>query len=517
MKNSQQRYLNLVSFFRAKTGETEARNLLRTARRRLYREQPLEYLVERLKIKRESIQWSLLREYRNHQWDGDIDPLLQVLDAVAHSKWVGVESATSVGKTYLGACLVFWFLENWQNARVILIAPKEAQLALHIWREMNLLFPYFNLGQMLTSELRLDPRPKVWSAEAFAAGVSAEEVEMSATRAQGFHAEHMLVICEETPGISEAVLTAFQNTSVAPHNIIVAFGNPDHQADALHQFCKLKRVKSIRISGFDHPNVVLKDPNFIPGAQSIIGLETMLDKYSGNREHPLYLSRSRGISPAQSKNSLIKWEWCERAARRNPANAMKGEKALGVDVANSEAGDEAAIAEGEGSWLKSIDEFPCPRADLLATNEIYPRMMKGNIDASLIGIDGVGVGASCVNKMLEMGQGIVDIQSGAKQIEIPDREMREQFNNLRSQGWWLLARDLERPDSHLILPYDKELFLDLCTPSWSTRSGKIIIEAKEDIKKRLGRSPNKGDAVMYWNLVRRGWMGVSSELTFARL
>jgi hypothetical protein len=34
-------------------------------------------------------------------------------------------------------------------------------------------------------------------------------------------------------------------------------------------------------------------------------------------------------------------------------------------------------------------------------------------------------------------------------------------------------------------------------------NGVIKVESKEEIKKRLGRSPNKGDAVIYWNWVRR--------------
>ncbi len=46
------------------------------------------------------------------------------------------------------------------------------------------------------------------------------------------------------------------------------------------------------------------------------------------------------------------------------------------------------------------------------------------------------------------------------------------------------------------------MIADLVTPKWFVRNGKIIVESKEDIKKRLGRSPNKGDAAVYWNWVR---------------
>jgi len=40
------------------------------------------------------------------------------------------------------------------------------------------------------------------------------------------------------------------------------------------------------------------------------------------------------------------------------------------------------------------------------------------------------------------------------------------------------------------------------TPKWTTRSGKIVVQPKEEIRKKLGRSPNKGDAAVYWNWVR---------------
>ena len=56
----------------------------------------------------------------------------------------------------------------------------------------------------------------------------------------------------------------------------------------------------------------------------------------------------------------------------------------------------------------------------------------------------------------------------------------------------------------LALPLDDELAQDLITPQWKTHNGKIVVEQKEDIKKRLPgrRSPNKGDAAGYWNFVR---------------
>jgi len=57
-----------------------------------------------------------------------------------------------------------------------------------------------------------------------------------------------------------------------------------------------------------------------------------------------------------------------------------------------------------------------------------------------------------------------------------------------------------REESGLVLPDDRELWVDLCTPQWGTRDGKIFIEPKEEIRRRLGRSPNKGDAAVVLEL-----------------
>lgn len=278
--------------------------------RRIYEKEPLEYIHKRLKVPKEKIDWMLHDVYKTHQWDGTPNPLKAVLDGLAAGNWVGVESAVAVGKTFLGACIVLWFLECFENSIVVTTAPKQDQLALHIWKEIMKLYKYFKKGELTNLRLRMKPMSDEWAAFGFVAGVSADEE--SATKAQGFHAEHLLIIMEETPGIPDPIITAFQNTCSAEHNLILAFGNPDHQLDNLHRFCKLENVKHIRISSLDHPNIVLNDSGYIPGAASKTGLERMLNRL-GSPLNPLYQSRVRGLSPAQSQDSLIKLDWLYEA------------------------------------------------------------------------------------------------------------------------------------------------------------------------------------------------------------
>lgn len=468
-----------------------------------YSTHPLDYFVERLRIKRETIDWLLIPEYANHRWDGTVNPLMKILNSLVNNKWCGVESGTGTGKTYLGALIVLWFLECFSNSMVVTTAPKQDQLSLFIWKEISKLFPTFNRGELISLKLRMNPGSDDWVAVGFVAGVKANEE--SSTKAQGFHAEHMLIIFEETPGVPQPTITAFQNTCTAPHNLILAFGNPDYQLDNLHRFCKLPNVEHVRMSGFDHPNVVLNNPRFIPGAQSREGLEKLLARY-GDELNPLYMSRARGISPAQSKDSLILLEWCYEAAEKRKQfeddngkikpELLKGKRGLGVDVANSDNGDKAAIAEGVGNVLLKVDDFICPDSNQLG-RIVYQQMNDKDIMPSMIGVDGVGVGAGTVNTLKELGQSVVNIQGAETPHDLGTEEV---FNNLRSQMYWQMREDLRL--GNLLLPPDEDLFADLSTPKWFTRNGKICVESKEEIKIRLGHSPNKGDAAVYFNWIR---------------
>lgn len=469
-----------------------------------WQKNPLDYFVERLGIRRETIDWGLIDEYKNHQWDGTVNPMLSICESISQGKWTAVESATAVGKTYIGACLVLWFFECFENALVITTAPKEKQLQLHIWKEIGKLYNKFNIGTMTKLLIRMYEGKDEWIIVGFVAGVKADEE--SATRAQGFHAEHLLIVLEETPGIPIPIIEAFQNTATAPHNIILAFGNPDHQLDALHTFSRLKNVNSIRVSALDHPNIVLKNAQFIPGATSEQGLDRLLTRYI-HKTNPMYMSRVRGISPEQSTDAVIRLEWCFKAAEKyeelcglddepDPAQ-IKGMQALGVDVANSETGDDASVAYGIGNVLLTIESDNCPDANQLG-HKINIMMNEKHISAQYVGVDGVGVGAGTVNALKEDKKNIVNLMSGSSPVEVPD--MVEQFGNLRAQMWWQLRLDLSQ--EALILPKDDELFADLITPKMFIRSGKIYIEEKQAIKDRLGRSPNKGDSVVYWNWVR---------------
>jgi hypothetical protein len=497
-----------------------------------YQRDPVGWARDVLGIPEHVIRWSLNPGYQHHAWDGTPDPLSTVAEAIARGQDVGVESGTGTGKTWLGGWIAPWFLVCFQDAIVVTIAPKAEQLELHLWKELNANFARLRKSypSLSRAHLRMRAQPvdvddeddvsqDRWAIIGYGCGVDAETSAQGATgaasRAKGFHAPHMLVITEETQGMPSAVMTALANTCTGDHNLRLAFGNPESQTDELHRFCKSPGVMPVRVSALDHPNVVTNS-EVVAGAVGVKSVERRREEY---RDAPsLFDAQVRGISPAQAAQALIKRDWLERAAARfhDPECQVayrKGRRALGVDVANSLTGDKAAIAHWQGSTLLQVDTMVCPDSNQLG-RDVYAIMQRDRVDPEAVGVDPVGVGAGTVNELGRLTawlgprslngastplRGAQKGENGEDTDWMPDSNA---FNNLRSQMWWQLREDLR--NDRVAIPRDEALWNEMALPRFMVRDGKTQVESKDGIKKRLGgRSPDRADAVVYGNWVRR--------------
>lgn len=499
-----------------------------------WRQDPVDYFVEQVGIPRWTLCWSELPEYRKHKWDGTPDPLAAILRGLVSHRRVGVESGVGTGKTFLLGGIVRWFLACWSPSTVVSFAPKKDQLKLHLWREIAKGWTTFNrqhpLAELTDLRIRMDGETDIHAAHGFPVGVGADE--QSAVKAQGFHDEHMLFLLEEGPGIHASIVEALLNTAVDDHNLICMTGNPNHQLDTLHYFCtKVPGVVHVRISALDHPNVVT-GRRAIPGAATRASNEEKKTRYGGE-EAPLYRSRVRGISPAEAQDAIVKLSWCYAAKERGEKllELLKRDRltdlldlnvkvagvadtlALGVDVANSEDGDKGAICRGRDFICVGVEAEVCPDSNAFGKKIAIEMRVRG-IDPDYVGVDGVGVGAGTVNELLGQGFRIQNLMGGLAMVEGLEELFKEElFKNLRAQMYWLARLDLQF--GRVILPNDEELFQDLITVKWEPKGKEILVEAKEKIRKDLGRSPNKGDAFVYWNWarqVRAGATGAGSMI-----
>ena len=184
--------------------------------------------------------------------------------------------------------------------------------------------------------------------------------------------------------------------------------------------------------------------------------------------------------------------WKDRATMRQMG--LLGEMdSLGVDPVRG-GDDNLVIAKRYRNW---IDELYVEKGTGVPDGTaVAARVVMEQKDQAPIHIDVIGVGASPYDKLKDTGVHVVgvDVRNASTETS-SDGIMR--FYNLRSQLWWQM-REMLDPESGLdiALPPDTELLKDLTAPLWSFKGKEIQIEVKEFTKKRIGRSPDRADAVI---------------------
>ena len=101
-------------------------------------------------------------------------------------------------------------------------------------------------------------------------------------------------------------------------------------------------------------------------------------------------------------------------------------------------------------------------------------------------VDGSGgYGAGVVDALLQAGHAPQEIQFGGKAIN-------PRYYNKRSEMWFEMAEWVKRGG---VLPSVAQLAKELTAPTYTFQGGKLRLEEKDQIKKRLGFSPDYGDAL----------------------
>lgn len=112
-------------------------------------------------------------------------------------------------------------------------------------------------------------------------------------------------------------------------------------------------------------------------------------------------------------------------------------------------------------------------------------------------VDIIGLGAGVVDQTRQKGF-VTHGFHAAEGTDLTDVSGELQFANKRAAGWWNVREVLDPANGfEVALPPDDQLTGDLLSPKWSQQpGGRIKVESKADIRKRLGRSPDKGDAIV---------------------
>lgn len=174
---------------------------------------------------------------------------------------------------------------------------------------------------------------------------------------------------------------------------------------------------------------------------------------------------------------------------------------LGVDVAYGGA-DATVISARRGPWFAPLKKYRGAVTDSGLKASFL--VLKEHDGACIIHVDAIGYGASCHEHLREKVGRLAVAVNVAEATDWHDRSKKYRLTNLRTAMYWLLreALDPETGDG-LALPPDPELLADLTAPRFEVRASGIVVEPKERIKERIGRSPDCGDAVALAHLRQR--------------
>lgn len=228
------------------------------------------------------------------------------------------------------------------------------------------------------------------------------------------------------------------------------------------------------------------------------------DFRAGTLDHEYQVIPRQWILKAQGR-------WRDEQKKRN----LRRMVAIGVDVARG--GKDRTVITLLYEFGYCEKQICIKGKDSASGHEVADSILKYRKDGAVINLDVIGVGASVYDALCVRlgGQAMTEessliltspvrknvtvmgmIGNGASKAK--DRTKQFTFKNKRAEWWWKLREALD-PDTgiNIAIPDDSELTRDLCTPHWKFTPQGLQIEAKEDIIKRIGRSPDKGDSLVY--------------------
>lgn len=189
--------------------------------------------------------------------------------------------------------------------------------------------------------------------------------------------------------------------------------------------------------------------------------------------------------PVQQGNTKLIGAKAVREAFTPKMDSSTSPLVIGLDVARF--GDDSTVfCFRKGRWCYKFETYK--KKDTVEVANIATNLIKELHPARLF-VDDTGVGGGVTDMLKDRGFGQIVRGINFQHKAIND----ERYSNRRAEMWDGIREWL---NDTVQLPQDEGLLDDLCAVNkkYDTR-GRLQLETKEDVKKRLGRSPDKADAL----------------------
>lgn len=405
----------------------------------------------------------------------------EVLEVFPSKNRIAMKACKGPGKTAVLAWLIWNFLLTRYQSKVAVTSMDADNLADNLWPELA---KWRSKSPLLThlfewtkTRIFMKEHPEIWFASAQTWAKTADPQSQGQALA-GFHADYVLFVLDESGDIPEAVMASAEaGLSTGTEMKIVQAGNPTHLEGPLYRACVEERHlwHVVEITG--DPD----DPRRSPRISEQWARE-QIEKYG--RDNPWVLVNVFGQFPPSSLNVLLGPEDVTKAMSRHLREDQYNfaQKRMGVDVARF-GNDSNILFTRQG-----LVAFPVVEMKNARTNDIAARVAsesdQNEVEMVLVDSTG-GYGAGVEDSLIQAGQSPIPVNFAGKAID-------PRYFNKRSEMWYLMAEWVKRGGA---LPNDPILRRELTAPTYTYHQGKFRLEEKDQIKKRLGFSPDRADAL----------------------
>lgn len=417
-----------------------------------------------------------------------------------------VRGPHGLGKTTTNAITVLWFAltrdARGKDWKAITTASAWRQLEEYLWPEiakwsMRLRWGTigrtpFNPSELMRLSLRLN--------HGKALAVACEDP----AKIEGAHADSLLYIWDEAKTVPGATFDASEGafSGAGAETTQEAYGLASSTpGEPVGRFYDIQARKD----GYEDWTTVHVTKEEVIAAGRM-GVEwASKRKRQWGEDSAVYQNRVEGNFATGESDGVIPLAWVELAMERwralERADGLPDKHNLlcvGADIAE-EGGDDTILSLRYGEVIGEIRRVR--RGDVMeATGHVKAALMGAEGNPPAI-VDAIGLGAGVVPRLREQGHSAVPFKSSNK-TKLRDASRELEFLNCRSAAHWRLRDLLDPANGHEVaLPPDDQLISDLTAPKWWIAStGKIQIEAKIDLRNRLGRSPDVGESVLlaFW-------------------
>lgn len=415
-----------------------------------------------------------------------------VVESVRDNPKTAVPSCHSTGKSHVAATAICWWLSVHPagQAFVLTTAPTGAQVKGILWRYIGRMHKLGKLpGRVNMTE---------WYIDGEMVGLGRKPNDYDPTNLSGYHAPRFLVVVDEACGVTRAIWDAL-STLIAggAHVRVLAIGNPDFAPSEFFDVCQPgSGWNVIPIACTDTPAWTGED---VPAdvLSSLITPEWVEERAARwGRESALFQSKCLGRFPQQGSPFAVVPHDLAMACRYLELPEGRPHEA-GVDVAAG--GDRTVVRERRGARAGRVVSFtdPDPMRTVGRVLEALRAWGVTKVKVDSIGI-GWGIYGSIKEALTPEGVEVVPVNFG----EGPGPGFEDRFLNLRARVWWEVGRENSRLKNWDLSECDDDVINELCAPEYviMDSKGKIKVEPKTDVIKRLGVSPDQADALLlaFW-------------------